>query len=87
MEADGGGVAVAAVSLSAFVQSIGYGIAALFPLGFGLLHDATGSWTVPLLVLAVVIVCAVPAGVIAARPGTVEDEWERRRRARSAASR
>ncbi|OJX62245.1 MAG: MFS transporter [Micrococcales bacterium 73-13] len=76
-----------AVSLSAFVQSIGYGIAALFPLGFGLLHDATGSWTVPLLVLAVVIVCAVPAGVIAARPGTVEDEWERRRRARSAASR
>jgi len=56
-----------AVALSGFVQSIGYGIAALFPLGIGLLHDATDSWTGPLIVLAVV-----------ARPHTVEDEWERR---------
>ncbi|MFB8388148.1 CynX/NimT family MFS transporter [Microbacterium sp. NPDC055910] len=32
-----------AVALSGFVQSIGYGIAAVFPLAFGLLHDATAS--------------------------------------------
>lgn len=66
------------VALSGFVQSIGYAIVALFPVGIGLLHDATRSWTLPLLVLAGVIVCAVPAGFIASRPHTVEDEWERR---------
>ncbi|GAA5201267.1 CynX/NimT family MFS transporter [Microbacterium jejuense] len=67
-----------AVALSGFVQSIGYGIAALFPLGIGLLHDATDSWTGPLIVLAVVVAAVIPAGVVVARPHTVEDEWERR---------
>jgi len=67
-----------AVALSGFVQSIGYGIAALFPLGIGLLHDATGSWTGPLIVLAVVVAAVIPAGAVVARPHTVEDEWERR---------
>jgi len=67
-----------AVALSGFVQSIGYGIAALFPLGIGLLHDATDSWTGPLIVLAVVVAAVIPAGAVVARPHTVEDEWERR---------
>ncbi|MFT4229165.1 MAG: MFS transporter, partial [Microbacterium sp.] len=67
-----------AVALSGFVQSVGYGITAAFPLGIGLLHDATGSWTGPLLVLAVVVLAAVPALFVASRPHTVEDEWERR---------
>jgi len=67
-----------AVALSGFVQSIGYGIAALFPLGIGLLHDATDSWTGPLIVLAVVVAAVIPAGTVVARPHTVEDEWERR---------
>lgn len=67
-----------AVALSGFVQSIGYGIAALFPLGIGLLHDATQSWTGPLIVLAAVVAAVIPAGVVVARPHTVEDEWERR---------
>ena len=67
-----------AVALSSFVQSGGYAIAALFPVGIGLLHDATGSWTAPLVVLAAVIAAAIPAGVVAARPHTVEDEWESR---------
>lgn len=67
-----------AVSLSAFVQAIGYAVAAIFPLGFGVLHDLTDGWTVPLIVLTAVTVCAVPAGIIASRPGTVEEEWERR---------
>lgn len=67
-----------AVALSGFVQSGGYAIAALFPVGIGLLHDATGSWTGPLIVLACVIAAAIPAGVVAARPHTVEHDWERR---------
>lgn len=67
-----------AVALSTFVQSIGYAIVAIFPIGIGLLHDATDSWTGALIALAVVIASALPAGFIAARPHTVEDEWERR---------
>lgn len=66
------------VALSGFVQSVGYAIAALFPFGIGLIHEATGSWTIPLIVLGVVIVAAIPAGVVAARPHTVEDDWESR---------
>jgi len=67
-----------AVALSGFVQSIGYGIAALFPLLMGLLHDVTGAWQAPLLLLAAMLVIVCPAGWIAGRRQTVEDEWERR---------
>lgn len=67
-----------AVALSGFVQSVGYAIVALFPVGIGLLHDLTQSWTVPLLVLLGAVLTALPAGVIAARRRTVEDEWEQR---------
>lgn len=67
-----------AVALSGFVQSIGYAIAAVFPLLVGLLHDTSGGWTLPLLVVAGVLVVSVPAGIIAGRRRTIEDEWERR---------
>jgi CP family cyanate transporter-like MFS transporter len=66
------------VALSGFVQSGGYAIAALFPVGIGLIHDATGSWTIPLVILGCVVAAAIPAGVVAARPHTIEDDWERR---------
>lgn len=68
----------ASVALSGFVQSIGYAIVAVFPVGIGLLHDATDGWTAPLIVLGVVVAAAVPAGFVIARPHSVEDEWERR---------
>lgn len=68
----------AAVALSGFVQSIGYAIAAFFPIMIGLLHDVTGEWTASLCVLAGVAVAALPAGLVAARRSTVEAEWERR---------
>ena len=67
-----------AVALSSFVQSAGYVIAATFPLVIGILHEATMSWTVPLLVIAGVLVVSIPFGIIASRPRTVEEEWERR---------
>ncbi|MGA7149541.1 MAG: MFS transporter [Microbacterium sp.] len=67
-----------AVALSAFVQSLGYAVVALFPLGIGLIHGWTDSWTVPLVILAVVVLAAAPAGVVAARRHTVEDDWEQR---------
>jgi CP family cyanate transporter-like MFS transporter len=68
----------ASVALSGFVQSIGYAIVAVFPVGLGLLHDATGGWTAPLIVLGIVVAAAVPAGFVIVRPHSVEDEWERR---------
>lgn len=70
--------AESAVLLSSFVQSTGYVLAAIFPLLVGILHDATGGWTVPLIAVAAVLVITFPAGIIAGRRVTVEDEWERR---------
>ncbi|MDF2561419.1 MAG: transporter permease [Microbacterium sp.] len=67
-----------AVALSGFVQSIGYAIAATFPLLVGLLHETTAGWQVPLFVIAGVLIVSIPAGIVAGRRRTVEDEWERR---------
>ncbi|MBT2484475.1 MULTISPECIES: MFS transporter [unclassified Microbacterium] len=67
-----------AVALSGFVQSIGYAIAAVFPLLVGLLHETTGGWRVPLVVVAAVLVVSIPAGIVAGRRRTIEEEWERR---------
>lgn len=67
-----------AVALSSFVQSTGYLFAAVFPLLVGVLHEATGGWTVPLIVIGAVLVIVVPFGLIAGRRRTIEDEWELR---------
>lgn len=67
-----------AVALSGFAQSIGYAIAAVFPLLIGLLHETTGGWQIPLIVIGSVLVIAIPAGMIAGRRRTIEDEWELR---------
>lgn len=40
-----------AAELSGMAQSVGYLLAALGPALFGYVHDATNSWTVPLLIL------------------------------------
>jgi MFS transporter, CP family, cyanate transporter len=46
---------VTSASLSAFTQEAGYLVAAAGPLVVGFLHAATGSWTVPVLALLVVV--------------------------------
>ncbi|WP_394551512.1 MFS transporter [Agromyces sp. MMS24-JH15] len=62
-----------AVVLSGFVQSVGYLIAAVFPLLIGVLHGATDGWTVPLLVLLATSVPLAFAGAAASRPRFLED--------------
>jgi len=62
---------VTAASLSAFAQGIGYLIASAGPLTIGLLHDATGGWTVPGLVLLVVAGLQLITGWLAGRARTV----------------
>ncbi len=66
------------VALSSFSQSGGYAIAALFPLAFAVLHEATGGWQAALLSLGVLFLATVPAGIIVTRTRTIEEEWEKR---------
>ena len=61
-------------ALSGFTQSVGYLIAAVGPFGMGVLYDATGGWTVPLVGLCAVVVGQVAAGLMVARPSYIEDQ-------------
>ncbi|WP_433282520.1 CynX/NimT family MFS transporter [Pseudonocardia xinjiangensis] len=56
-----------ASQLSGMAQSVGYVVAAMGPFLVGAVHDATGSWTVPLLLLLVLFVPQGIAGVLAGR--------------------
>jgi CP family cyanate transporter-like MFS transporter len=62
---------VTAASLSAFAQGAGYLIASAGPLVIGFVHDATGGWTVPGLVLLAVAVLQLITGSLAGRALTV----------------
>jgi CP family cyanate transporter-like MFS transporter len=60
-----------AASLSGFAQSAGYLAAAAGPLETGLLHTATGGWTIPVVVLLVLVAVELAVGLLAARPLTL----------------
>lgn len=60
-----------ATALSGMVQGLGYALAAVGPFALGALYDATGAWTVPLVVLLVLKVPELVAAVLAARPRTI----------------
>jgi CP family cyanate transporter-like MFS transporter len=61
-------------ALSGFCQSTGYLIAAIGPFVVGSLHDATGAWRWPLLLLLGLVVPLMLVGVLVARPRLLEDE-------------
>jgi CP family cyanate transporter-like MFS transporter len=63
--------AVQAAELSGMAQSIGYLLAAAGPVLFGLLHDLTHGWTIPLLTLVAVTIGILCSGLGAARNATV----------------
>lgn len=65
----GAGVA----KLSGFVQSTGYLISLPGPLLVGVLHDTSGSWTVPLLLMVSLLVLQMLIGIVAGRHRFVED--------------
>jgi len=60
--------------LSGFVQPVGYALAAIGPFLVGLVHEATGGWTLILVLLALTSVPLTIAGVRVARPTYVDDE-------------
>ena len=66
------------VALSGFVQSVGYGFAALTPLAIGVTHDLTGGWTAGLVLIGAALLLVVPAAIVMVRRESVEEAWERR---------
>jgi CP family cyanate transporter-like MFS transporter len=61
-------------TLSGFVQGLGYFVAGFGPITVGVLRETTGGWTAPFAVLIAVLAVMLLGGVLAARPGAVEDE-------------
>jgi MFS transporter, CP family, cyanate transporter len=61
-------------ALSAFVQAIGYVVAGVGPLLFGVLYGATGSWVLPLALLWIALALAWLFGWLACAPRYVDDE-------------
>lgn len=62
-----------AIALSSFVQSVGYFVGALGPLVVGIVHEVTGGWTAPLVILLVLALAVTAAGPVLARGGKLED--------------
>ncbi|MFB7530839.1 MFS transporter [Streptomyces sp. NPDC056178] len=60
-----------AAALAAMAQSIGYLVAAAGPLLLGVLHDLTGTWTTPLLVLVALALLQAAVGTGAGRDLTI----------------
>jgi MFS transporter, CP family, cyanate transporter len=62
-----GGSVATTEGLSTLAQSVGYVLAAIFPLAVGALHGAAGSWTPPLILLLALLVPQVGFGLAAGR--------------------
>ena len=62
-----GGSVASTAALSTLVQTVGYLLAAVAPLGIGAIHDLSGSWTLPLLVLIALNLPQAIVGLAAAR--------------------
>ncbi|WP_210648949.1 MFS transporter [Nocardioides sp. SYSU D00065] len=60
--------------LSGFVQPVGFGLAAVGPFVVGLVHEATGDWSLVIVLLALTAVPLTLAGLRVARPAYVDDE-------------
>lgn len=56
-----------AAQISGMAQSVGYFLAAIGPFLFGLLHDLTGGWNIPLVVITAFAVVTVLFGWLAGR--------------------
>jgi len=62
------------VSVSAFAQGLAYLTAGVFSLLLGFVHEVTGSWTVPFIVLVATAGLTVPAILVLRRHRFVDDE-------------
>ena len=62
-------------SLSGFMQGVGYTLSCAGPLTFGLLHEHTHGWALPMAFLSACILVLVIGGYLACRPRYLEDTW------------
>ncbi|MBD0323059.1 MAG: MFS transporter [Aldersonia sp.] len=69
-------------ALSGFAQGIGYTIACVGPLLFGVLHDATHGWGAPFAMLGVAAAVQLGAAWVACKPRMLEDSWSKADRRR-----
>ncbi|OMH36627.1 MFS transporter [Tersicoccus sp. Bi-70] len=66
-----------AQALSGFAQGLGYGFACLGPLFVGILHEATGGWLAPVILLCGGLVVVAVGGAVCCRPRMLEDQLAR----------
>ncbi|QBJ95289.1 MFS transporter [Rhodococcus sp. ABRD24] len=62
-------------ALSGFTQGIGYTVACIGPLLFGVLHESTGGWGAPFALLAAAVVVVLISAWAACKPRMLEDSW------------
>lgn len=67
---------VGSAALSGFTQGVGYAVACLGPVLFGVLHDVSGGWLAPFGFLTLAVVTVVIAGAQACKPRMLEDSWK-----------
>ncbi len=67
---------VGAGALSGFSQGMGYALACSGPLLFGLLHQASGGWTLPFVFLFATLVLLGAGAFIICRPRMLEDDFK-----------
>ena len=61
--------------LSGMAQAVGYLIAFFGPLGTGWLHEATGSWSVPLFIMLILMITNVVIAWLVSRPVMVDGKY------------
>ncbi|MGV9679683.1 CynX/NimT family MFS transporter [Nocardia sp. NPDC003482] len=62
-------------ALSGFTQGVGYAVACVGPLMFGLLHDVSHGWAAPFALLCVAVVVLLCGAWQACKPRVLEDTW------------
>jgi len=62
-------------ALSGFMQGVGYTLSCAGPLAFGLLHEHTHGWALPMAFLAACVGVLLVGGYLACRPRYLEDTW------------
>lgn len=67
--------AAGSASLSGFTQGVGYSVACIGPVLFGVLHSMTGSWEVPFIMLSVAVFVMLAGAWQACKPRMLEDSW------------
>jgi CP family cyanate transporter-like MFS transporter len=67
----------ATAALSGFALAVAYVVSAVVVFAAGTVHQLTGSWVPVLLAMAVSMTGVAAAGLVAGRPGTIEDTLPR----------